>query len=184
MSSRESNIGRIAVALLGLLVWIIHWLVSDFPRDSDASFFDGLVHGLSANVHAFQRLLGAEIGVRDFYARIPYELGLATGLGLLILAYDSFVDAAVEQLFSSGSPRAWRRVAGFVALALAALVLGLVFAEQPTPPYLRGDEVPALMGIIPGWLWQGAMLVSLNLMTAIALLLGLATLASLFGRGR
>ena len=41
-------------------------------------------------------------------------------------------------------------------------------------------DVPPLMGIIPGRIWQSAMVISCHFMTAMVVLLGLATVATGF----
>ena len=64
--------------------------------------------------------------------------------------------------------------------AIVGGVLGLVFATYTSAPWTDPADIPPLMGIIPGYIWERAMVISCHFMTATAVLLGLATVAAGF----
>ena len=180
MAQSETKSGGIGLAIIGMIVWIIHWIVTDVPRTSDASFFDGLIQGLSINVSALRRGFGADVGMRDYFAGVGYEIGLGLGVGMLVAAFDAFVDATVNRLFGDEKSEDIPMLLITVAIAAVGVGLGLAFAQHWTAPWTDPADVPPLMGIIPGRIWQSAMVISCHFMTAMVVLLGLATVATGF----
>lgn len=165
------------------IAWIAHWIVTDVPRTSDAGFLDGLAQGLSFPIAAVARTFGAAVGVRDHFAGVSFEVGLALGACALLAVTLVLIDTSVTSVIAGGVSRE-RLLATVIAtgvLVLVGTIVALV-ADHPLPPDIAPEEVPPFAGVVPGPWWHGFAVVAFDVYALIFVLALGATIAELVRR--
>jgi hypothetical protein len=131
-----------------------------------AALIEGRFPARATRLAAFWFAIGASIGLLS--SRVPFDLGLAIGLGSLLLAQrrlpwaalalallcslaspvaGAFLALAYLAWALTGPPRAWPGALVVVVLAPIAL-LTVVFPEGGTQPFVGSAFYPALLGVI------------------------------------
>ena len=85
--------------VISLICWVVHLSLINVPVQSDAGFFEGVAHGVWVFVNAVRRTFGADIGLKDFVAGLPYEIGFVLGATLIISSLQSLLSLIMSLCF-------------------------------------------------------------------------------------